>query len=78
MTGQIPAYGPEELLPILQISSRFLTGNTHALYYSPAFTVTFGNIATYSLISEPAAGFGVGKKTFHSKVNPLILLVISW
>ena len=40
MTGQIPAYGSEELLPILHISSRFLTGNTHALYYSPAFTVT--------------------------------------
>jgi len=39
----------------------------HAQYYSSAFTVTFGNIATYSLISEPAAGFGVGKKHFTLK-----------
>jgi hypothetical protein len=48
-----------ELFPILHVNSRSLTGNTHALYSSPASTVTFGKVATYSIISEPAAGFMV-------------------
>src|SRR5215207_2502842 len=38
-----------ELLPDLHISSKSLTVATHALYSSPEFTVTFGNVATYSI-----------------------------
>jgi hypothetical protein len=30
-------------------------GKTHALYSSPAFTVTFGNVTTYSIIPLPAS-----------------------
>ena len=36
-----------ELFPILHVNSRSLTGNTHALYSSPASTVTFGKVATF-------------------------------
>ena len=50
-----------ELFPVVHIISRTLTGNTHALYSSPASTVTFGKVATYSIISETAAGFVVGE-----------------
>src|ERR671910_1425736 len=38
-----------ELLPDLHISSKSLTVATHALYSSPELTVTFGNVATYSI-----------------------------
>src|SRR5215203_1868244 len=38
-----------ELFPDLHISSKSLTVATHALYSSPEFTVTFGNVATYSI-----------------------------
>jgi len=48
-----------ELLPAVHIGSKSLVVNTHALYSSPAFTVTFGNVATYSIMPEPAAGFVV-------------------
>ena len=40
-------------------ASRFLRGNTHALHSSPAFTITFGNVATYSIIPHTAAAFVV-------------------
>src|SRR5215210_6084867 len=50
-----------ELLPAVHIGSRSLVVNTHALYSSPAFTVTFGNVATYStrwlLLPSPALEF---------------------
>jgi hypothetical protein len=39
-----------EFWPALQFKSKSLVVRTHALHSSPAFTVTFGNVATYSNI----------------------------
>jgi hypothetical protein len=48
-----------ELLPVAHIGCRSLVVNMHALYSSPTSTVTFGKVATYSTIFDPAAGFVV-------------------
>jgi hypothetical protein len=48
-----------EFWPVLQINSKPLVVTTQALYSFPAFTVTFGNVATYSIIPALAAGFVV-------------------
>ena len=39
-----------ELFPVVHVKSKLLVVITHALYYAPTFTVTFGKVATYSII----------------------------
>jgi hypothetical protein len=44
-----------ELFPVSQIKFESLISNAHTLYSSPALTVEFGNVATYSIIPpEPS------------------------
>src|ERR687898_1025192 len=64
-----------ELFPVVHMGSRVLTGNTHASYCPPAFTVTFGNVATYSIIPTPAAVSESRNLTFDA--SPLFTVTIA-
>src|SRR5215204_7258966 len=44
--------------PVAHVKSKLLVVITHALYSAPRSTVTFGNVATYSII-PPAEGLVV-------------------
>src|ERR671914_1563353 len=48
-----------ELFPVVHVNSNPTVVITHALYSAPVLTVTFGNVATYSII-PPAAGLVEG------------------
>jgi hypothetical protein len=39
-----------ELFPVVHVNSKPVVVITHALYSAPVLTVTFGNVATYSII----------------------------
>jgi len=45
------------LVPVSHIGSISLVVNTQALYSQPAVTVTFGNVATYSIMPPPPVEF---------------------
>src|SRR5918993_977342 len=64
-----------ELFPVVHMGSSVLTGNTHASYCPPAFTVTFGNVATYSIIPPPTAVSESRNLTFDA--SPLFTVTIA-
>src|SRR5215210_684196 len=78
-----------ELLPAVHIGSKSLVVITHALYSSPAFTVTFGNVATYSTrwLLPPSASlelefngttYGASEsKNFTLESSPLFTITIA-
>lgn len=45
-----------ELFPVVHVNSKPMVVITHALYSAPVFTVTFGDVATYSIMPPPALG----------------------
>ena len=51
--------GAGELFPVAQVKSKLLVVIIHVLYSVLAFTVTFGNVATYSIIPPFVAGLVV-------------------
>src|SRR5215216_2584543 len=75
-----------ELFPVLHINSKSLVVITHALYSAPAFTVTFGNVATYSIkwlpVSPPLVFNGITYGASDSRnltldASPLFVVTIA-
>ena len=67
-----------EFRPVLHINSKSLVVTTQASYCSPAFIVTFGKVATYSIIPASAVGFVVeGDKVvrLEGATNAYVLVI---
>ena len=80
-----------ELFPVVHVKSKLLVVITHALYSAPIFTVTFGKVATYSIIPPFVPGlvievkavglgnFGGGPvpRNFTLDASPLFVVTIA-
>ena len=77
-----------ELFPVVHAKSKLLVVITHALYSAPTFTVTFGKVATYSIIPPFIPGLviavGLGNygggpvpRNFTLDASPLFVVTIA-
>jgi hypothetical protein len=64
-----------ELFPVVHVKSKLLVVIIHALYSAPAFTVTFGNVATYSIIPPFVAEYG-GKAAISLVAYCIVVAVV--